>query len=274
MPGAKGRIDETAPDGRRVIADAYDAFLLDLDGVLYRGDQPVPRAAEAVAMLRGRGKRVAFVTNNSSRTPEAVRAHLASVGVTAAVQEIETSALTTAAALKDRGIRSALILGEEGLRSALAGVGITSVEAGGQPEAVVVGWDRGITYASITAASVAIQRGATFFASNDDPSYPAPDGVTWPGAGAIVTALAVASGTQPEVFGKPNPPILHAALARAGGSRPLVVGDRVDTDIEGARRAGWDSALVLTGISTPEDLRASGVEATYVLDGLWGLLGA
>jgi glycerol 3-phosphatase-2 len=256
-----------------VIADAYDAFLFDLDGVLYRGDEPIPRAADTVARLREAAKRIAFVTNNAARTPDAVLAHLTKVGVSAAVEEIETSALTTASALAGRGIETALIVGEEGLVSALATAGISSVHADERPDAVVVGWDRGITYASLRDASVAIQRGAAFFASNDDPSYPAPDGVTWPGAGAIVAALAVASGSQPEVFGKPNPPILQAALARAGGGRPLVIGDRVSTDIEGAHRVGWDSALVLTGISTREDLGSSGLTATYVVDDLAGLLG-
>jgi glycerol-1-phosphatase len=256
-----------------MIADAYDAFLFDLDGVLYRGDAAIPRAAETVAALRDAGKRIAFVTNNASRTPDAVLVHLRTVGVSATVEEIETSALTTASALADRGITTALVVGEEGLVHALAAAGIASVHAEDRPDAVVVGWDRGITYGSLRDASVAIQRGAAFFASNDDPSYPAPDGVTWPGAGAIVAALIVASGTQPEVFGKPNPPILEAALTRAGGGRPLVIGDRVSTDIEGARRVGWDSALVLTGISTREDLRASGLTATYVLEDLSGLLG-
>jgi HAD superfamily hydrolase (TIGR01457 family) len=255
-----------------VIADDYDAFLFDLDGVLYRGDEPIAHAAETVTALRERGKRLAFVTNNAARTPDAVRAHLATAGVQATVEEIETSALTTASALATRGIGSALIVGEDGLRTALTDAGIVPTSVDDRPEAVVVGWDRSITYESLTAASVAIQRGAAFFASNDDPSYPAPDGLTWPGAGAIVAAIAVASGSQPEVFGKPNPPILHAALARAGGGRPLVIGDRISTDIEGARRVGWDSALVLTGISTRDDLGASGMRATYVLEELSELL--
>jgi glycerol-1-phosphatase len=255
-----------------VIADDYDAFLFDLDGVLYRGDRPIPGAAGVVTYLRDVGKGITFVTNNSARTPEAVAAHLASVGVRAAPEEIETSALTTASTLAARSIRSALIVGEDGLRSALVEAGIAAVGATDLPDAVVVGWDRGITYASLTDASIAIQRGAAFFASNDDPSYPAPDGVTWPGAGAIVAAIAVASGVQPEVFGKPNPPILHAALERAGGGRPLVIGDRIETDVAGADRAGWDSALVLTGIASRDDLTASGLAATFVLEDLSGLL--
>jgi glycerol-1-phosphatase len=255
-----------------VIADRYDAFLLDLDGVLYRGDEPIPHAAATLDELRRTGKRLAFVTNNSARTPEAVSAHLAHVGISASVDEIETSALTTAAALAGRGVRSAFILGEEGLRTALAAAGITEVATDEQPDVVVVGWDRSITYGSLTAASIAVQRGAAFCASNDDPSYPAPDGLTWPGAGAIVHALEVATGVRPEVFGKPNPPILEAALARCGGGRPLVIGDRVSTDIAGADRLGWDAALVLTGISTARDLEASGLEAAHVLPDLSALL--
>ena len=254
------------------IADGYDAFLLDLDGVLYRGDRPVPHAAETVDALRRLGKRVAFVTNNSSRPPEAVIAHLASVGVIAELAEVETSALTTAVALAERGVGTAFVVGEQGLREALAGAGIAAVGPDAVPDAVVVGWDRTITYETLRAASIAVQRGAALVASNADATYPAPDGLTWPGAGAIVAALEAATQTQAEVFGKPNAPILRAALARAGGGTPLVIGDRVNTDIEAARRLRWDSMLVLTGISTRDDLRDAGIAATYVAEDLSVLL--
>ena len=255
-----------------MIADRYDAFLLDLDGVLYRGDRPVPRAAETVEALRHLDKRVAFVTNNSSRTPEEVVAHLASVGVAAGVEEVETSALTTAAGLLERGVASAFVVGEAGLRTALGDAGIDLIAADDRPEAVVVGWDRTITYETLRQASMAVQRGAILFASNADATYPAPDGFTWPGAGAIVAALEAATETQAEVFGKPHAPILRAALARAGGGTPLVIGDRVGTDIEGARRLRWDSVLVLTGISTRQDLKAAGIAATYVVEDLAALV--
>ncbi len=255
-----------------MIADGYDAFLLDLDGVLYRGDQPVAHAAASVEALRGLGKRVAFVTNNSSRSPEAVVAHLASVGVVADVSEVETSGLTTASALAGRGVTTALVVGEDGLRAALRDAGIAEVGAEQVPDAVVVGWDRAITYETLRAASIAVQRGAALVASNADASYPAPDGLTWPGAGAIVAALEAATERPAEVFGKPNAPILQAALARAGGGRPLVIGDRVSTDIEGARRLRWDSMLVLTGISSRQDLKAAGIAATYVVEDLSALV--
>ena len=255
-----------------MIADAYDAFLLDLDGVLYRGDSPIPRAPETVEALRSFGKRLAFVTNNSSRTPEAVVAHLASVGVDAEPTEVETSSLTTAARLSDRSVRRAAVIGEEGLRTALTAAGIQIVPADEEPDAVVLGWDRHVTYDDLRDASLAVQRGAALYASNDDASYPAPDGYTWPGAGSILAALETATGMRAEVFGKPNAPILRAALERAGGGRPLVVGDRLETDIDGAAAAGWDSALVLTGISTRAQAEAAAHAPTYVLDDLSGLL--
>ena len=255
-----------------MIADAYDAFLLDLDGVLYRGDRPIPRAGETVAALRDLGKGLSFVTNNSSRTPEAVVAHLASVGIQAEADEVETSSLTTAAVLSKRGVTSAAVIGEDGLRSALGAAGIQLVAMDAGPAAVVVGWDRHVTYDDLRAASIAVQRGATLYASNDDASYPAPDGLTWPGAGAILAAIEVGTGVRAEVFGKPNAPILRAALDRAGGGRPLVVGDRIETDIEGAADAGWDSALVLTGISTRDDAGKAPHPPTYVVDDLAALL--
>ena len=255
-----------------MIADGYDSFLLDLDGVLYRGDRPITKVPETIQALRAMGKRLAFVTNNSSRTPEAVVAHLGSVGVDAAPREVETSALTTATILRDRSVRTAAVIGEEGLLTALTSAGIEVVPADARPDAVVVGWDRHLTYDDLREASLAVQRGAALLASNDDASYPAPDGYTWPGAGSILAALETATAVEAEVFGKPNPPILRAALERAGGTRPLVVGDRLETDIDGAVNAGWDSALVLTGISTRADAEAAGRPPTYVLDDLSALL--
>jgi len=255
-----------------MIADGYDAFLFDLDGVLYRGDDPVPGAAAAIEVLREAGKRLAFVTNNSARPPMAVVEHLRTVGIAAEVGEVETSALATAAMLRRRGVTSAFVVGEAGLREALTDSGIAAVDADAAPDAVVVGWDRSLTYETLRLASRCVQGGAALVASNDDASYPAPDGTTWPGAGSIVAALERATGRRAEVVGKPNAPILESALARAGGGRPLVIGDRVETDIEGARRLRWDSMLVLTGISTRDDLRAAGIAATYVVDDLAGLV--
>ena len=246
------------------IIDGYDAFLFDLDGVLYRGDDPVPGAAAAVAELRKRGKNLAFVTNNSSRTPEAVAAKLAAVDVVASPSEVETSALATAELLAARGVGTAFVVGEQGIRSALGDVGIQLVDGrAGTPDVVVVGWDREVDYAKFAAASLFVQRGASLVATNADTSYPAPEGLI-PGAGALLAVIVATTGAAPEVVGKPHPPLLRAALARAGGGRPLLIGDRLDTDIAGAAALGWDSLLVLTGISTRVDVAASTIRPTYV----------
>jgi HAD superfamily hydrolase (TIGR01457 family) len=251
-----------------MLAERYDAFLFDLDGVLYRGSEPIPGAADAVERVRRLGKRLAFVTNNSARTPEQVADHLRSVGVAADPGEVETSALATADLLAVRGVRRAFVIGEAGIRAALSARGIDVLT--GEPEsvdAVVVGWDRDVDYAKLRSAALLIQRGAAFVATNADASYPAPDGL-WPGAGAIVAAIETTVGIAPEVVGKPYPPIFEAALRRAGGGRALVIGDRLDTDIAGANRLGWGSLLVLSGVTGPDDLAGAAERATVVAPGL------
>jgi glycerol 3-phosphatase-2 len=258
-----------------VIVDPYDTVLFDLDGVLYRGPEPVPGARETVAALRALGTRVGFITNNSSRTPEAIAEHLVALGIDARPEEVETSALATAALLRSRSVASAFAIGGEGLRIALRAAGVTPVERGGdRADAVVVGIDPSFTYADLATGSWLVREGAPLIASNADATYPAADGMLLPGAGAIVAALETASGVTAEVVGKPNEPIFREALRRAGGERPLVVGDRLDSDIEGARRLGWDSALVLTGVSSEEDVRRTGIEPTYVVERLDGLIAA
>jgi len=250
-------------------AESFDAFLLDLDGVLFRGSEPIDGAAAAVSRLRAMGRSVVFVTNNAARTPVDVAAHLGSVGIQAAPEEVETSALTTADVLAGRGVVSAFVVGERGLRDALRQMGIQVVED--QPEVVVVGWDRAVDYARLRDAAVAVQRGASLVASNPDTSYPAPDGTRWPGAGAILAAIEATCEVRAEVIGKPHAPIFHAALRRAGGGRPLVVGDRLDTDIAGAADLGWASMLVLTGISSREDAEVAAMRPTYIAEDLSAL---
>lgn len=254
------------------LADRYDAFLFDLDGVLYRGPEAIPGAAEVVEGVRRLGKGVAFVTNNSARTPRMVADHLAAVGIAADPGEIETSALATAELLGSRGARDAFVIGEAGVRDALVARGVEVLD--GEPRSaavVVVGWDRGVDYPKLRTASLLIQRGSAFVATNDDASYPAPEG-RWPGAGAIVAAIETTTGARAEVIGKPHAPILRSALRRAGDGRPLVIGDRLDTDIAGANGLGWDSLLVLTGITAPGELVSSRERPTFVAEDLRVLL--
>lgn len=253
-----------------MLADPYDAILLDLDGVLYRWPEQIEGAPEAVRRLRDAGKGIGFVTNNSSRTPAQVSERLATVGIEADPDEVVTSALATAAILEERGISSAFVIGEEGLRSALADAGIRLVDRrdDGPVDAVVVGFDRSADYAKLRDGAVLVEGGAALVASNPDPSFPAPGGEAWPGAGALLAAVERTTGLTGEVVGKPEAPLLRRALARAGGGRPLVVGDRLDTDIAGAARLGWDSALVLTGSSTREDLERSRWSPTFVVESI------
>ncbi len=246
------------------LADRYDVVLLDLDGVLFRGNETVPGGPKTLATLRADGHRIAFVTNNSARTPDQVAHKLVGHGYAARADEVVTSALATADLLAAAGVREAFVVGEDGIRSALAEAGIQILD--GEPqtaECVVIGWDREVTYDKLKEASLLVQRGARLVATNADRSYPAPDGL-WPGAGAILAVVTTTTGVAPEVVGKPHPPLYLAAVRRVGGERPLVVGDRLETDIAGARALGWDSLLVLSGATTNEEAEAADLRPTYV----------
>jgi glycerol 3-phosphatase-2 len=239
------------------LADRYEGFILDLDGVLYRGDEPVPRAADAVADLRERGRRIVFLTNNSARTPERVSERLAGMGIPSDPREVVTAAQAAATLVAETvGTPSrAFVVGEVGVREALQDAGVTVVD--GRPDhadVVVVGWDRSADYEKLRTASVLVQRGARLVATNADASYPAPGGELWPGAGALLAAVETATGTTAVVAGKPHRPLFEEAVRRAGTEHVLVVGDRIETDIDGAVRAGLDAALVLSGAAGPGDL--------------------
>lgn len=252
-----------------MLADGYGCLLFDLDGVLYRGDEAVPAAAATMAELRARGARSVFLTNNSSRTPEQVAAKLRSVGIEADPSEIVTSALATAELLASRGGGSAFVIGGDGVYRALLDAGLQVLD--GEPweaDLVVVGFDDGLTYAKLRRACVLVRRGAHLIATNPDLTFPAGDGELWPGAGSLLAAVVASTGAQAEVVGKPFAPLFETALRRGGGGRPLVIGDRPDTDIEGARRLGWDSLLVLSGVGTRKEVGATGIRPTYVADDL------
>ncbi len=185
-------------------------------------------------------------------------------GFQAEPAEVVTSALATADLLAGRGGGTAYVVGERGIREALSEAGIAVLD--GEPataDHVVVGWDREVTYAKLRTASLLIQRGAHFVATNADRSFPAPEGL-WPGAGAILAALTATTGIEPEVVGKPHPPLYLAVLRRVGGKRPLVVGDRIETDIAGALALGWDCLLVLSGVTTRAGATASSCHPTFV----------
>ncbi len=255
-----------------MLAERYDCVLFDLDGVLYRGEAAVPSAPPTLAELRRRSVRPVFLTNNSSRTPLQVAEKLRGIGIEAEPGEVVTSALATAELLAERGGGRAFVIGQDGVREALSDAGIAIVD--GDPEEadlVVVGYDGGATYGALKRASLLVQRGARLVATNADGSYPAADGL-WPGAGALLAVITTTTGAEPEIVGKPFAPLYEAGRRRGGGGRPLVVGDRLDTDIEGAARLGWDSMLVLTGISGREDVERLGIVPTVIAEDVSALL--
>lgn len=243
------------------LRDTYDLAMLDLDGVVYVGRDAVPGAAERLAEARAAGMGVAFITNNASRPPEAVATHLGELGVPAEVADVVTSAQAAAAVLLERlgeGARVAL-LGGEGLRVALTERGLTIVGVDDEAEAVVTGYGPDVPWGEIMRAAVRIRDGLWWVASNTDHTIPTPYGVA-PGHGVLVDTLRRFAEVEPVVAGKPERPLLDETVRRMGGERPLMVGDRLDTDIAGAHEVGIDSLLVLTGVTGVAELVAAQAE--------------
>jgi glycerol-1-phosphatase len=249
-----GRTRPSASPGP--LSEHYDAALLDLDGVVYLGGSPIPAAADALAEAAKRGMKLAYVTNNASRTPNAIAAQLSGMGVPATATDIVTSAQAAAHVLADRLPAGApvLVVGGTGLRLAVRARGLRPVtSAAERPLAVVQGFSPDISYGLLAEAALALQAGALFVASNTDATLPTPRGPQ-PGNGSLAQVLIHATGVMPVVAGKPEPPLHAESVERVGATRPLVVGDRLDTDIEGAVRGEADSLLVLTGVTQPADL--------------------
>lgn len=250
------------------LLDRHDALLVDLDGVVHLGDHPVPPAVPALAAVRAAGKRVVFVTNNASRTAAQVAASLTQLGVDAIADEVLTSSMAAADLLAEALPAGAkvLVVGGRGLAEPIASAGLQPVErAEDEPAAVVQGWSPDLTWALLAEGAVAIRRGARWVATNADRTLPSPRGPL-PGNGAMLAAVAFAVGNEPEVVGKPAPTLFTTAVERIGAKAPLVVGDRLDTDIAGAVAAGLPSLLVLTGVSRPRDLVVAPpqIRPTYV----------
>ena len=231
----------------------YDVALLDLDGVVYIGGAAIPGAAQALRKADAAGMRLAYVTNNAFRTPAAVAALLTSLGVPAAAEDVVTSAQAAARLLAERLPAGApvLVIGGSGLRMALRERGLRPVStAADKPLAVVQGYAPGVDYSMLAEGGLAVAAGALFVASNGDLTIPGRRGIA-PGNGSLIQVVATATGVRPLVAGKPEPPLHHESVLRTKARHPLVVGDRLDTDIEGAQRVGADSLLVLTGVTGP-----------------------
>ena len=257
-------------------------FVLDMDGVLYRGDEPLPGLVEFITTAEARGVPYIFVTNNSMRTPDEYVAKLAGMGATVPADRILTSGIVVAEYLKEhypRGTR-VYVAGMPALHRVLINDDTGYVFDDTAPELVVNGSDFTLTYEKLKIAGLAIQRGAAWVATNPDTTLPVEDGL-WPGCGAILAALHATTGATPLIVGKPEPVMMVQALKHIGvaPTQAVMVGDRLDTDILGGIRSGMTTALVLTGVETPATAAASTIRPDYVLRDLaelveraWGVV--
>lgn len=258
------------------LVDPYDLVIFDLDGVVFLIDRPIPGAPEALARLRSMGTAVRFATNNASRRAADVAALLTGMGIAAAPEEVLTSSGAAAAVLAERfpAGTPVLVVGAPSLHADVAAAGLKPVRSADDgPLAVVQGYGPQVDWAQLAEACVAIRAGAWWMATNTDRTLPTPRGPL-PGNGSLVAALATALDRGPDlVVGKPGQALFTTAAMQSGSQRPLVVGDRLDTDIAGANRAGMDSLLVLTGVSTADEAAAAAEELrpTYVAADLAGL---
>ncbi|GGO00792.1 haloacid dehalogenase [Microbispora rosea subsp. aerata] len=259
----------------RPLVNRYGTGIFDLDGVVYRGVRPVPHAATALAEAARSGMRPLFLTNNSSRTPDEVAAVLAGMGIAADEKQVVTSAETAAGMAAERlppGAR-VLVVGGPAVETALRRRGLTPVRSlDDEPVAVVQGFAPEVDWQQLAEAGFAVARGMPWIASDVDLRIARERGIA-PGNGTLVDAIRMATGREPLVAGKPEPPIFAEAARRSSGGC-LVIGDGLDTDVRGARRNGFDSALVLTGVTTVDALLEAPPEArpTYLLADLRGLL--
>ena len=254
------------------LAQEHDCLLLDLDGTVFRGHEATPGAVETLAAVRSR---VLFVTNNASRGPAEVAQHLCAMGFTAKPDDIVTSAQSAARLLKEQLQPGAavLIVGTDSLAAEVRNVGLKPVRLwSDDPVAVVQGHSPQTGWADLAEAALAIRGGALWVAANVDKTLPSERGLL-PGNGAMVAALRAATDSDPLVAGKPEPTLLTDALARGKFRTPLVVGDRLDTDIAGANAAGLPSLHVLSGVSTAADtVRADvGQRPNYIAQDLRSL---
>jgi HAD superfamily hydrolase (TIGR01450 family) len=258
------------------IAQRYDHFILDLDGCVWIGDEPTPRAVEAVEALRDAGKGVIYATNDPRSATEDYVARLWRIGIRASVHDVVTVGGAMQHLLAEtRSRRTAFVIGTDALVRHVSDAGLrvlNGTDLASRAEVVIVGGTEDLVYADLREASLAVRRGADFLATARDPTHPRPDGL-WPGTGAILAAVEVASGRKAEIVGKPEPQLFITALDRLGADgRTLVVGDRVDTDLSAAAAAKLDAALVLTGGAGPEALNGFEPEPVAVTETLADLV--
>ena len=238
----------------------YDQLIVDLDGCVWIGDQAVDGSVDAIELLRSAGKRVAFATNNSRRTGEDYVRKLWGLGIQASVGDVVTVGGAMQHLLAEtRPGMTVFVIGTQAMVDHVADAGLkvmNNTDLATRADLVVVSGTEQVSYDEIRTATLALRRGADFLATSRDPTYPMPDGF-WPGTGAILAAVETASGRTAAVIGKPEPQLFLTALERLGPGRTLVVGDRIASDVEAAKRARLDAALVLTGDTSAEEAAAT-----------------
>ena len=256
------------------LVEAHDLVMFDLDGVIYVGGDAIDGVAAHVERVRSSDRHVAFVTNNASRTPDQVADKLVGVGVEASPDDVVTSAQAAARLLAEEHGQGAkiLLLGGEGLRVALLEAGLEAVDEPEGAVAVASGYGPDVRWRDIMRVATLVRGGLPYVASNTDMTIPTPYGIA-PGHGVLVRTIAGFAGVEPIVAGKPERPLMEETVRRVGGERPLMVGDRLDTDIQGAHAIDVPSLLVLTGVCWLEDLATATPELrpSYISPTLEGL---
>jgi 4-nitrophenyl phosphatase len=252
-------------------------LILDMDGVLWRGEAPIGNLAEIFQEMRRRGWRFVFATNNSTRTPQEYVARLERFGVPAEPWQVVTSSQAVAEMIRREHpqIETVFAIGENGLLRALEARGLRClpVEQAQEAQAVVVGLDRQVNFAKMSEATLLVRRGLPFYATNPDRTFPTPRGEI-PGAGAWVSVIVTASDVTPRFAGKPSPYLIELALQRLGSAPQdtWVVGDRLETDVAAAQAAGCRSVLVLSGVSTRQQAERWSPPPDRVVENLAALL--
>jgi glycerol-1-phosphatase len=258
------------------LADRFDGLLIDLDGVVWIGREPVPGSPEALGTLLGAGKRLVFVTNNPGKHPAAYAERLGEMGIEVSAEQIVTAGMVVARLAGEAAGSggSAFVIGAAALKEMVAASGARVLEGedGRDADAVVVSGHRGFDYGELLTAKRALDRGAALFATSHDPTMPFPGGEV-PGTGAVLAAVETASGRRAEIAGKPERHLFEMAREALGECESVVmVGDRLSSDIAGGARAGLETILVLSGTTTREEAAAASPAPDFVLESLSGLL--
>ncbi|HWP32209.1 MAG TPA: HAD-IIA family hydrolase [Solirubrobacterales bacterium] len=258
------------------LADSFDGFLVDLDGVVWVGRDPVPGAAEALQSLLGAGKEIVFVTNNPGRPASTYAERLREIGVSVDEERVVTAGTVTARLAADRlGAGAGVFaIGAPAFHGSVAEAGLKLLEgdAGREAAGVLVSGHREFDYEELLTATLALQGGAALFATSRDPTLPMPGGA-WPGTGAVLAAVETASGVRAEIGGKPERHLFDQARAlMPSADQVAMVGDRISSDIDGARRAGLRTILVLSGATSAEEAEEADPAPDHVITDLAELL--